>query len=65
MAAAVGHTAERSVAHPRHRPETTALYENVRDNLETLYGALDGGALDVRAHQAIDGAAWNMFHSVS
>jgi hypothetical protein len=48
MAAAVGHTAERSVAHPRHRPETTALYEIVRDNLETLYGAIDDGALEVR-----------------
>jgi hypothetical protein len=32
----------------RHRPETTALYEVVRDNLETLYGAIADGALDVR-----------------
>ena len=32
----------------RHRPETTALYELVRDNLETLYGAIADGALDVR-----------------
>ena len=32
----------------RHRPETTALYEVVRDNLETLYGAFDDGALAVR-----------------
>jgi len=32
----------------RHRPETTALYEVVRDNLETLYGAIDDGALAVR-----------------
>ena len=32
----------------RHRPERTALYELVRDNLETLYGAIDEGALDVR-----------------
>src|SRR5277367_1257401 len=32
----------------RHRPETTALYELVRDNLDTLYGAIDDGALDVR-----------------
>ena len=31
----------------RHRPETTALYEVVRDNLETLYGAIDDGALAV------------------
>ena len=34
--------------HRRHRPETTALYEVVRDNLETLYGAIDDGALAVR-----------------
>jgi hypothetical protein len=32
----------------RHRPEATALYEVVRDNLETLYGAIDDGALDVK-----------------
>ena len=32
----------------RRRPETTALYELVRDNLDTLYGAIDDGALDVR-----------------
>jgi hypothetical protein len=32
----------------RHRPETTALYEVVRDNLETLYGAIDEGVLEVR-----------------
>jgi len=32
----------------RHRPETTALYEVVRDNLETLYGAIGDGAIAVR-----------------
>lgn len=32
----------------RHRPETTALYEVVRDNLETLFGAIDDGGLAVR-----------------
>ena len=32
----------------RHRPESTALYEVVRDNLETLFGAIDDGALAVR-----------------
>jgi hypothetical protein len=32
----------------RHRPETTALYEVVRDNFETLCGAIDDGALAVR-----------------
>src|SRR4029453_11391048 len=29
----------------RHRPETTALYEVVKDNLETLYGAIGDGAI--------------------
>jgi Putative transposase/Transposase zinc-binding domain len=32
----------------RHRPESTALYEVVRDNIETLFGAIDDGALAVR-----------------
>jgi hypothetical protein len=32
----------------RRRPEQTALYEVVRDNLETLYGAIDDGALDIK-----------------
>ena len=32
----------------RHRPEATALYEVVRDNIETLVGAIDDGALAVR-----------------
>ena len=32
----------------RRRPERTALYEVVRDNLETLYGAITDGALEVR-----------------
>jgi len=35
-------------AYRRHRPETAALYEVVRDNLETLYGAIEDGALSVR-----------------
>jgi hypothetical protein len=35
-------------AYRRRRPETTALYEVVRDNLETLYGAIAEGALAVR-----------------
>ena len=45
------HAATRSPAHPsyeRHRPETTTLYELVRDNIETLYGAIDDGALAVK-----------------
>jgi hypothetical protein len=29
-------------------PRTTALYEVVRDNLETLYGAIEDGAIAVR-----------------
>jgi hypothetical protein len=32
----------------RHRPERTTLYAVVRDNLETLYGAIDDGAIDVK-----------------
>ena len=32
----------------RHRPETTALYEVVRDNLGTLYGAIGDRAIAVR-----------------
>ena len=43
----------------RRRPERTALYEVVRDNLETLYGAIDDGALDIRipkhARKELDG----------
>ena len=35
------------VYRPR-RPETTGLYEVVRDNLETLYGAIGDGAIAVR-----------------
>src|SRR4030095_8479486 len=35
----------------RHRPETTALYEVVKDNLETLYGAIGDGAIAVRISQ--------------
>ena len=35
-------------AYERRRPERTSLYEVVRDNLETLYGAIEDGALDVK-----------------
>jgi hypothetical protein len=31
----------------RHRPETTTLYEIVRENLATFYGAVDDGALAI------------------
>jgi len=41
-------SADAASVYRRHRPETTALYEVVRDNLETLYGAIDDGALAVR-----------------
>jgi hypothetical protein len=48
VAAVASRAVERANAYRRRRPETTALYEVVRDNLETLYGAIDDGALDVR-----------------
>ncbi|MCL4819932.1 MAG: transposase zinc-binding domain-containing protein, partial [Vicinamibacteria bacterium] len=41
----------RSVAsegYSRHRPELTALYAIVRDNLETFFGGISDGALEVR-----------------
>ena len=31
----------------RRRPEATTLYEVVRDNLDTLYGAVDEGAIAI------------------
>jgi hypothetical protein len=45
VAAVASRAVERANAYRRRRPETTALYEVVRDNLETLYGAIDDGAL--------------------
>jgi hypothetical protein len=38
----------RAPVYKRHCPETTALYEVVRDNLDTLYAAIEDGALGVR-----------------
>ncbi|WP_437905941.1 transposase zinc-binding domain-containing protein [Sorangium sp. So ce327] len=35
------------VVYERRRPEKTTLYEIVRDNVETLYGAIDDGAIAV------------------
>ena len=35
-------------AYARRRPETTALYEIIRDNIETLYGAVEDTALGVK-----------------
>ena len=35
-------------SYERRRPERTALYQVVRDNIETLYGAIDDGALDIK-----------------
>lgn len=40
--------ASASLGYTRHRPELTVLYAVVRDNLETLYGAISDGALEVR-----------------
>ena len=37
-----------TAAHLRRRTDTTALYELVRDNLDTLHGAIADGTLDVR-----------------
>jgi hypothetical protein len=48
MAAVASRADERANTYQRRRPETTELYEIVRDNLETLYGAIDDGALEVR-----------------
>jgi hypothetical protein len=50
MARGRGHRliAQLGPPYQRHRPESTALYEVVRDNLETLYGAISDGALAVR-----------------
>jgi hypothetical protein len=36
------------IVYERRRPERSSLYEVVRDNLDTLYGAIEDGALDVR-----------------
>lgn len=43
------HTQRTRNAYQRRRSEDTALYELERDNIETLYGAIDEGALDERA----------------
>ena len=34
-----------AITYERRRPETTTLYQIVQDNLETLYGAVDDGAV--------------------
>jgi hypothetical protein len=36
------------VVYERRRPERTTLYEVVRDNVETLYGSIDNGAIAIR-----------------
>jgi hypothetical protein len=41
MGLAASHACESNVSYQHRRPEATALYEVVRDNLETLYGAID------------------------
>jgi hypothetical protein len=48
VASAVGST---GVVYERRRPERTTLYEVVRDNVETLYGAIDDGAIAIRIPQ--------------
>ncbi len=46
-------TADGGVAYAQaRRPERTSLYEVVRDNLETLHGAIADGALEVQAAEA-------------
>ncbi len=34
-----------AICYERRRPETTTLYQVVQDNVETLYGAVEEGAL--------------------
>jgi hypothetical protein len=38
-----------SPAYTRRRPEETTLYAVVRDNIATLYGAVEDGALSLPA----------------
>lgn len=40
-------TSSATIAYTRCRPEEAILYAVVRDNLETLYGAVNDGALGV------------------
>lgn len=42
-----GTTRAAPLRYVRHRPEATTLYTVVRDNLDTLYGAVDDGALAI------------------
>ncbi len=37
-----------TAVYERRRPERTMLYQVVADNLETLYGAIDDGALSFK-----------------
>lgn len=41
-------SASTGIVYERRRPEKTTLYEVVRDNVETLYGAIDDGAVAIR-----------------
>ena len=36
-----------AVTYERRRPETTTLYQVVQENLETLYAAVDDGAVPI------------------
>ena len=49
-----GSDGEAAGVYRRHRPETTALYEVVRDHLETLYGAIGAGAIAVRIPSTLE-----------
>jgi hypothetical protein len=48
-------TAPLAARYARHRPEQTTLYAVVRDNLETLYGAVDDGALGIALPEFVRG----------
>ena len=39
-----------AVVYERRRPEATTLYQVVQDNLETLYEAVDEGAVPIALH---------------
>jgi hypothetical protein len=41
------HAVSAELRYARHRPEATTLYNVVRENLDTLYGAVDDGALSI------------------
>ena len=52
MVAVASHAGERANACQRRRPETTALYEVVRDNLELCLAASSAGCSETHATSA-------------